>query len=174
VGTDAGKYVYSTDGVTWSAEILPSGAASDNNASMKYLNGTYYYFNAAEPTKIYRSANIATGFSSATMNGSVSIETSGISYLLYASADILIAKTTLGLAYSRNGLDWTLFPDDLTVNYSSQVLSTAGGLIFAQATGSQVAIKDYTANNAPDTFSIPYPAEGEAPAPWQYYVRAFQ
>jgi hypothetical protein len=173
-GVDAGKYQYSADGITWSAEITPEGVTTDSTASIVYLNGFYYYMVVNAPTKVFISTNIASGFVESTLSGGDSFYTSGVFPWLYTAADLLIARLDTGLAWSRNGIDWTLFPETTVISGLAKIQSTQEGLIIPIANTNGVSIKNYTANNAPDTFSIPYPAEGEAPAPWQYYVRAFQ
>jgi hypothetical protein len=134
------------------------------------LNGVYYWITNYAPTKIYTATSIGGPFTENTISGGLSVVSP---YFIWAAGDLLITKLNTGLAYSRNGIDWTLFPDSLTPYPYAKVNQTPDGLIFVVDASDDIAIKDYVPSVTSSTFDVPYPAEGEAPAPWAYYVRAF-
>jgi hypothetical protein len=157
----------------------PLGASEAVSAYpfVAFLAGYWYYVNSEDPTKIWKSSTIA-GLSSTAATVLTGVVLNGF---ISAVNGVLVSGANISgggsyLAHSLDGETWEYFDGTISpvsAIYQKEILFSAGLPLVISGTDN-FRLLDYTPTSAPDTFSISYPAEGEAPAPWQYYVRAFQ
>jgi hypothetical protein len=176
-GSDGGKLMYSTTGEdgSWALEA-PDGVTTGTNSipQIGYANGYFWYKSNADNANIYRSATINGTWSALALAGGVTFSSMDWRDKMYSDYGVLITKTSLGASYSVDGQTWEAIAGSPSLVYYNQKSEYGGKIRLLESGSDDITDYNYTANNAPNTFNIPYPAEGEAPAPWQYYVRAFQ